>query len=71
MSTNKEEGKMKQKIKLIHNDHRCLAMQNHFHAIYSCEDDEIILMLDGDDWLAHNKVLSYINQCYQDPKYDH
>jgi len=58
---------VEKKIQVIRNDHRCLAMQNHFHAVHQCKDEEIVVMLDGDDWFAHDKVLSYINQCYQDP----
>ena len=59
--------KMEDKVTLIHNEKRSLAMQNHYHAIHSCKDDEIIVMLDGDDWFAHDKVLSSINNHYQDP----
>ncbi len=35
--------------------------------IHSCEDDEIIITLDGDDWLAHSGVLTKLNQVYSDP----
>jgi len=32
-----------------------------------CEDDEdIIVIVDGDDWMFDNNVLSYLNEVYQD-----
>lgn len=34
--------------------------------IVSCDDDEIILTLDGDDWLAHINVLNKLNDVYCD-----
>lgn len=55
------------KIKLIRNSVRVGAMQNLYEAIHSCEDDEIIVTLDGDDWLAHPEVLTRIDSLYSDP----
>ncbi len=34
--------------------------------IYSCDDDEIIVTLDGDDWLAGSEVLNKLNKYYSD-----
>lgn len=51
---------------LIKNRHRRKHMANHFYAIHSCHDDEIIVHLDGDDWFAHDKVLEALNIIYQD-----
>jgi glycosyltransferase involved in cell wall biosynthesis len=31
---------------------------------FNCEDDDIIVAIDGDDWLAHSEVFSYLNQVY-------
>ncbi|MCX5925180.1 MAG: glycosyltransferase [Candidatus Dependentiae bacterium] len=55
------------RITLIKNSARQGAMANLYHAIHSCDDNDIILSLDGDDWFAHKKVLSKINQYYQNP----
>ena len=55
------------KIVIICNEVRCLALANLYYAIHSCEDDEIIVMLDGDDWFAHDDVLWIVNKVYQDP----
>lgn len=57
-------------------EHRCTiirnevnrgAMANDYDAIHQCPDDAIILVLDGDDHLAHDRVFEKINQVYQDP----
>ncbi|MBI3236647.1 MAG: glycosyltransferase family 2 protein, partial [Chlamydiales bacterium] len=36
-------------------------------AVFSCKKEEIIVELDGTDWLSHRDVLSYLNQIYSDP----
>jgi glycosyltransferase involved in cell wall biosynthesis len=45
------------------------AMENHItciaHGSHRIED--IIVQVDGDDWLASNDVLEYLNNIYQDP----
>lgn len=51
---------------IIANDCRMGALANYYKAIHACDDNEIILTLDGDDWLAHDEVFSYINHVYQD-----
>lgn len=51
-------------FELIDNEHRRGAMENFYRAISSCKDEEIILILDGDDWFAHENVMSYINDVY-------
>jgi len=63
-----EEYIKKQKnknIKLIKNKQRIGALANIWHAIQLCENNEIIINLDGDDWFAHNQVLYQLNQIYQ------
>ena len=54
------------RIHLIRNPVRVGAMQNLYHMIHSCDDNEIIVILDGDDWFAHNGVLKKINEMYSD-----
>ena len=48
-------------VQLIVNKERLGALANLYHAIYSCKDDEIIVTVDGDDWLKHNDVLKNLN----------
>lgn len=49
---------------LINNKKRAGALANLYRMIHSCRDEEIVLTVDGDDWLAHNEVLSLINETY-------
>ncbi len=58
----------KDKVKLIHNDRRRLALENLYEAFHKCNDNDIIVILDGDDGFAHNGVLSYLNNIYKDKK---
>lgn len=59
-----KEKDTENKIVLIKNEKRIGAMANQYMAIHSCADDDIIVILDGDDWFADNHVLSYINEIY-------
>lgn len=52
---------------IIHNTVRQGAMANLYKAIHSCNDKEIVIQLDGDDWFAHDYVLAYINCIYANP----
>lgn len=53
---------------LIRNGERCGALKNLYDAIYSCDDDEIIVTYDGDDWFAHKNVLKIVNEAYSGKK---
>ena len=55
------------RISLICNPVGVGAMQNLYNVIHSCDDDEIIAILDGDDWFAHNGVLKRLDTVYSDP----
>jgi glycosyltransferase involved in cell wall biosynthesis len=54
-------------IHLIRNSARLGALHNLYNAVHICDDDEIVVLLDGDDWLAHNGVTKKINAVYTDP----
>ncbi len=56
-----------QRIQLIRNETRKGALANLYTAIISCKNHEIILTVDGDDWLKHSHVLEKINMAYSDP----
>jgi hypothetical protein len=50
---------------LIHNETNKGALRNHWEAIHNLiEDDEIVVICDGDDRLAGDFVLSYLNDVY-------
>lgn len=40
-------------------------MCNVYEAVYSARDNTIVVILDGDDWLANENVLSYLNKVYE------
>lgn len=50
---------------LKRNNQRIGALANLYNMIHSCDDEEIILTLDGDDWFPHENVLTRLNQVYQ------
>lgn len=54
-------------VTLIQNEKRSLALANIYKAIWTCDPQEIIVTVDGDDWLANDRVLSYLNTVYSDP----
>lgn len=54
------------RVTILNNSKRCGALSNLFHAIHSCLDAEVIVTVDGDDWLAFDGVLSLLNSVYAD-----
>lgn len=52
------------KVTLIRNEKRIGAMANFYYAIHALDDYVIVLNIDGDDWLPHGEVFSYINKLY-------
>lgn len=54
------------RVTLIKNEQNQGALSNLYHTIHSCKDHEIMVTVDGDDLLAHENVLSYLNKVYQD-----
>lgn len=51
---------------LVKNTKRVGALENLYNMIHSCEDDEIILTLDGDDWFPHDQVLNKLKVYYSE-----
>jgi len=60
-----EKHNLQDKFILINNEKNMGSLANIYKAVYMCENDTIIAMVDGDDWLAHNNVLKIINSVYQ------
>lgn len=54
------------KITYIQNNKRNGHLCNQYNAIRRCPANSIILIIDGDDWLAHDHVFETINTIYQD-----
>jgi glycosyltransferase involved in cell wall biosynthesis len=57
------------RIQLIRNPVRVGALENLYRCIHTCDDQEIVILLDGDDWLAHPRVLQTLDAVYADPHY--
>lgn len=53
------------RTELIRNEQNLGALANLYNAIFRCHDYEIVVLVDGDDFLAHEHVLSTLNQAYQ------
>jgi glycosyltransferase involved in cell wall biosynthesis/SAM-dependent methyltransferase len=51
-------------VTLIKNTERLGALHNLYNMIHSCDDDEIVLTLDGDDWFPDDVVLTKLSQAY-------
>jgi len=61
-----QSNNFEHKIKLIRNQINKGALENQYNAIHTCNNSDIIIILDGDDWLKDEQVLSFINRVYQD-----
>jgi len=54
-----------EKAIVIKNEIRKTALENIHNAIINhCEPDDIVILIDGDDWLPNKNVLSYVNDFY-------
>ena len=52
------------KVTLIRNPKRLGALHNLYNMIHMCDDNAIIVTLDGDDWFPDNQVLKRLNKVY-------
>ena len=56
------------RVKYIKNENNVGALENIVTTIASLSDPEdVIVLLDGDDWLAHNNVFTMLKEIYSDP----
>ncbi len=63
-----QKNNLLNKCTYIENKIRKGALQNFYNAIHSCNENEIVVCVDGDDLLAHDDVLNILNNVYQDKK---
>tara|TARA_Y100000310_G_scaffold235174_1_gene238190 strand:+ start:769 stop:3273 length:2505 start_codon:yes stop_codon:yes gene_type:complete len=68
LSIIREEIKGDPRFKLIVNEQKKYALQNIYEGIQHTNpnDEDVIVTLDGDDWLASNSVLSILNDEYEE-----
>lgn len=62
-----KECNQENRVLLLRNKRQRGALANHYKAVHLSADHEIILNLDGDDWLKHEQVFSRINEVYSNP----
>lgn len=55
------------RVLLIKNAERRYKMANIYRSYHLCNDSDVIIELDGDDWLTHDHVFTRYNEIYQDP----
>ncbi|MCI0382105.1 MAG: glycosyltransferase family 2 protein [Chlamydiae bacterium] len=58
------ESGLQQRAILIRNEENLGALANIYRAVHSCDDREIVVLVDGDDYLAHEYVLTKLNKIY-------
>ena len=59
-----EKNNQQHRTTIIHNSERYGALANLYTSIHECNDNCIIITVDGDDWLPHDGVFAYINKVY-------
>lgn len=59
---------MQGKVSLIRNKEKQGTLHSLYHAIHTCRNDDIIILLEGDDWLASSYVLAKLNEYYNNNK---
>ena len=62
-----KQPKLPNHMQVIRNTTNKGALANIYAAIHTCADEEIIVILDGDDAFAHPEVLTRINKAYHNP----
>ncbi|MCL4360897.1 glycosyltransferase family 2 protein [Candidatus Dependentiae bacterium] len=56
------------RTKFIRNEKRYGShVRNQYYQIHDCKDDDVIVIVDGDDGLAHPGVLKYLDNIYSNP----
>lgn len=60
-------GKLDHLVTFIQNKERVGPLGNIYKAVWLCNPSDIVIIVDGDDWLYHEGVLQRINDVYEDP----
>jgi len=63
-----KKNNLEDRCTLIRNSTRKGVSANWYKAINLCKPHEIVINLDGDDWLAHEYVLYYLNRIYHNER---
>lgn len=54
-------------VTLVPNEKKLGVLANMVRAVETCKNEEIVVVLHGEDWLAHEWVLQRLNSYYADP----
>lgn len=60
------ESGMSDRVTIIHNEYNRKALMNIYQAVHLCDDNDLIVVLDGDDQFAHEYVLKKFNRVHAD-----
>jgi len=55
------------RVRLVTNHSRIGLLANLNRAVSTCADDEVIVSVDGDDWLIGEHVIETLTEIYKDP----
>jgi glycosyltransferase involved in cell wall biosynthesis len=61
------ENDPEHRVTLIQNIERRGALANIYRGVWMCEPSDIVVTVDGDDWLSNDEVLETLNKVYADP----
>lgn len=61
------QKKQKSRVTYIRNQERCGACANTYNAVWQCDEKEIVVILDGDDWFECPNALQALNFFYHNP----
>jgi glycosyltransferase involved in cell wall biosynthesis len=64
-----DKNNLQDVVTFIANEKRKRKLANLYKILYMCQDKEIVLLIDGDDWLAHDQVFAKINKAYDQSIY--
>lgn len=54
-----------EQVTLIRNTERHYALKNQYDAIHTyCNNTDVVVIVDGDDWFVHADVLTFLNKIY-------
>ena len=62
-----EDGEFPQdRLKILRNSFNKGKMENVYNAVKGSREETIIVIVDGDDWLVNDRVLSLLNNIYEE-----
>ncbi|MBI3211532.1 MAG: glycosyltransferase family 2 protein [Simkania negevensis] len=62
-----EASEKRDRIKIVSKEKNYEIYESYYQLVSNLSDDEVIVHLYGNDWLAHLEVLSELNQTYENP----